>query len=187
MSPNSIAVLLLSAAVAACAPAVTIVRDAAHPIHPNATYAWGAADGARSAAERDPTLVTDSVRGRIERAIDAELAAKGFRKVAFSDADLIVHYHIGMERKVDTVRTASPCGPKPCADAQMEWGYWGSPEQQNREVAYAEGSLMVDVLARPSLTVAWRGTIAGEVRANSSSDEHIRKGVARLLAKFPER
>ncbi|MBI3568592.1 MAG: DUF4136 domain-containing protein [Gemmatimonadetes bacterium] len=185
MSKRAYSLLLIATCTVACGPAVTISRDPLLPIAPGATYAWGLADGARGAAERDPKFEADSVRRRIERAVDDELAARGFHKIAFADAQLIVHYHVGAQHMVDTVRTATPCGGRPCGDPQMEWGYWGAPEAYAREEPYTQGTLMLDFLARPSLKVAWRGTIVGEVTAKSSSDASIRKGVARLLKDFP--
>jgi hypothetical protein len=44
---------------------------------------------------------------------------------------------------------------------------------------------MLDFLARTSLTVAWRGTIIGEVTDRSSSEAAIRRRVARLPWDFP--
>lgn len=173
------------AAVAACGPAVTITRDASLPIYPRTTYAWGAVDGPRTAAERDAREVNDSVRARIVRAIDAELALRGFQRVAFDRAQLVVHYHIGVQQRVDTLRSVPACDGKPCIDGVMSWGFWGAPEASIREVPYAEGSLMLDFLTQPALKLAWRGHIAAEVTDRSSSEAVIRRGIARLLRDFP--
>ena len=185
MLTRTIFVLSLAALATACGPAVSITRNATLPIYPSATYAWGLAGGPPVAGERDPSLLADSVRRRIEDAVDAELALHGFRKVAFDSAQLIVHYHVGVKQMVDTLRLATACVDRPCRDPQIAWGYWGAPEPPIREVPYTQGSLILDVLARPSLQVAWRGTISGEVTGRSSSEATIRRGVARLLRDFP--
>lgn len=171
---------------AACGPSVVITRDATLPIYPRTTYAWGLADGTPTLTERDPRVANDSVRARLEQAVDAELGRRGFRKVAFADAQLLVHYHLGVRDRVDTVPAAGfPCAISPCPAPKYEWGYWGVPERAIREVEYVEGTIMLDFLARPSLALAWRGMGQGDVTPNSASDAEIRKAVARLLKDFP--
>ena len=178
------AILLIAAA---CGPAIQITRDESIPIYPHATYAWGLADGTRTAAELDPRVDNDSVRVRIERAVDAELQRRGFTKTAFRDAQLIVHYHVGVRDKVDTLPAEhyGPCNSIPCPSPRYDWGYWGTPERAIREVGYEEGSLMIDFLARPSLLLAWRGAASAEVTPASATDAQIRKAVSRLLERFP--
>jgi hypothetical protein len=172
--------------VAACAPSIVITRDASFPIYPRSTYAWGLADGAPTRAERDPRVANDSVRTRIEQAVDAELARRGFHKVSFADAQLVVHYHVGVRDRVDTIPALGfNCAMQPCPATKYEWGYWGEPERAVQEVEYTEGRLMLDFLARPSLKLAWRGMGQGDVKPNSASEAEIRKAVARLLKDFP--
>ena len=171
---------------AACAPSIVITRNASLPIYPRSTYAWGLADGARTRSERDPRVANDSVRTRIEQAVDAELARRGFHRVAFADAQLVVHYHVGVRDRVDTIPAAGfNCVVSPCPAMKYEWGYWGEPERAMRAVEYTEGRLMLDFLARPSLQLAWRGISRGDVKPNSASEAEIRKAVARLLKDFP--
>ncbi len=172
---------------AACGPAITITRDESIPIHSRSTYAWGRADGVPTNTERDPRVDNDSIRARIERAIDAELERKGFRKSSFDDAQLIVHYHVGVQDKVDTipVEYAGQCNTIPCPAPRYGWGYWGVPESAVREIAYEEGTLMLDFLARPSLKLAWRGLVRAEVTPASADEARIRKGIARVLRDFP--
>jgi hypothetical protein len=187
MSAATVRLLLPAVAfLAACGPAVVITRDAALPIYPRTTYAWGLADGTPTLAERDPRAANDSVRTRIEQAVDAEMARRGFRKVAFPDAQLVVHFHVGVRDRVDTIPAPGmPCATQPCPSPKYEWGYWGVPERAIREVEYVEGTLILDFLARPSLRLAWRGMGQGDVKPNSATDVEIRKAVARLLRDFP--
>ncbi len=184
MSSRTLLLIPLLAAVAACGPAVTITRDASLPIYPRTTYTWGVADAVRQAG-RGMAPVDDSVRSRVERAVDAELALRGFRKTAFEQAQLVVHYHIGVTRKVELLPITPACAGRPCNEPPMDWGYWGAPEPPIREVPYTEGSLMLDFLSRPGLALAWRGVIVGEVTDKSSSEAAIRRGVAQLLKRFP--
>jgi hypothetical protein len=170
----------------ACSPSIVITRDASLPIYPRSTYAWGLADGALTRFERDPRVANDSVRTRIEKAVDAELARRGFHRVAFADAQLVVHYHVGVRDRVDTIPALGfNCAVPPCPAMKYEWGYWGEPERAVREVEYTEGRLMLDFLARPSLRLAWRGMGQGDVKPNSASEAAIGRAVARLLKDFP--
>ena len=178
------AVLLIAAA---CGPAIRVTRNESIPIYPRASYAWARADGTPTAAELDPRVDNDSVRARIERAVNAELQRRGFTKAPFRDAQLIVHYHVGVRDKLDTLAAEQygACNSIPCPSPSYDWGYWGAPERAIREVAYEEGSLMIDFLARPSLELAWRGSTVAEVSAVLATDAQIRKAVGRLLRKFP--
>lgn len=171
---------------AACTPSVTITRDPSIPVYPRATYTWGLADGTPTRGERDPRVEQAAVRGRIEQAVDAELQRRGFRKTSFDSAQLIVHYHVGVEVRVDTLPPEGPesCNAAPCPP-RYDWGYWGGPESYIREVAYEENSLMLDFLARPSLKVAWRGVVKEDFTPESTSERALRRGVAKVLKDFP--
>lgn len=184
MRPFLPALLLVATA---CGPAIKITRDESIPIYPRTTYAWGLADGTPTAAELDPRVDNDSVRARIERAVDAELQRRGFTKSSFLEAQLVVHYHVGVRDKVDTLPAENfgTCNSIPCPSPRYDWGYWGSPERAIREVGYEEGSLMIDFLTRPNLKLAWRGAVKEELSPVGQSDSQIRKTVARLLKKFP--
>jgi hypothetical protein len=174
-------------AVTACGPSITITRDAALPIRAGATYAWGAADGTPTRAERDARVSSDSVHRRIRQAIDAALEARGFTRAPVDRADVIVHFHVGVRSKIDTIGNPAlrPCALPACPRGKLDWGYYGEPERAVQEVAYTEGSLMIDFLSRPSMKLAWRVVGVGDVNDNGVSDARLRKGVAKLLEKFP--
>ena len=171
---------------AACAPSVTITRDSSIPVYPHTTYAWGRADGTPTVGERDPRVEDPAVRARIEQAVDDELQRRGFQKSSFESAQLVVHYHIGVEVRVDTLPPDVPgnCDAVPCPP-RYDWGYWGRPEDEFREVAYEERTLMLDFLARPSLKVAWRGVVREDYTPESLSEREIRRGVSKVLKGFP--
>jgi hypothetical protein len=184
-----IPVALASAIVAAtaCGPSITITRDAALPIRAGATYAWGAADGRPTGAELDPRVSSDSVQRRIRTAIDDVLQARGFSPAPADRANVIVHFHVGVRSKIDTIANPAvrPCTSTPCPQGKFDWGYYGAPERAVQEVEYTEGSLMIDFLSRPSMQLAWRVVGVGDAKEQGVSDAQLREGVAQLLKKFP--
>lgn len=177
------------ATVTACGPSIRITLDPSRPIAPASSYAWGRADGPYSPAERDPRASDPALRTLIERAIDAELVAKGFRRTPTDSATLLVHYHLGVLTVVDTLRESpDDCGSPPCR--ATDWGRWGRPERGGREVTYTDGTLLVDVLDRASGVLIWRGVAEGDATPSKTAAERERRvttGVARLLKRFPGR
>ena len=177
---------LVLVAMGGCRAQIRITRDESMPIAPGMSYAWGVADGPKSAGERDTRADNDSVRARIEAAVNAELERRGYHRAPAADAQLLVHYHVGVRNRVDTLAVPRvSCARPPCFEPRIGWGYWGEPERAVREVEYTQGRLMIDVLARPSLRLAWRGVARGEVTAAAASAERIAKIVAQLLERFP--
>jgi hypothetical protein len=80
------------------------------------TYTWAAGD---QLATGDPRLDNNPFfLERLQAAVDQQLAAKGFEKVASDRADLVVHYHARVHQRLDARAAAEPpydycddCGP----------------------------------------------------------------------------
>ncbi len=179
---------LLLVALTACGPTIRITRAPDLPIAGGASYAWGRADGPPSFAELDPRTDNPEARRLIEQAVDRELTAKGFRRTTPDSAEFLVHYHLGILTRVDTLRgDVDDCGTPPCPP--YVWGYWGRPERvPGRPVRYDEGSLMLDVMHRRSGRVAWRGLAEGDATPSATPaarQKRIDKAIARLLREFP--
>jgi hypothetical protein len=175
-------------ALAACGPAIRITRDTSVPLPAAARYAWGRADGPPSLAEQNPRAADPALRTLIERNVDSALQRKGFVRTRADSADLLVHFHLGILTRVDTLRDPhEDCRTPPCPP--YVWGYWGRPEERpGREVTVQDGSLMIDVMHRATGALAWRGLAQGDATPSASAAERERrvaKGVARLLRDFP--
>ncbi len=118
--------------------------------------------------------------------MDSALARAGYRQVARANAALLIHYHVGVRNRTDTlVVPPAACAGDDCW-TRLKWGYWGEPERNWRITPYTEGRLMIDVLAGPALDVAWRGVATGLVSDDSMTDERITKIVNELLKRFPD-
>jgi hypothetical protein len=142
------------------------------------TYAWlqqpTTAVGDAKAAQRTNTLLDK----RIRRAVDAQLAAKGMKPSA-EDPDLLVIYHMGLDRKVDV----------------QDWGYsyprypyggWYGGQVDVYE--YDEGTLIVDLIDAESDQLVWRGTatkVIDETASPEKREANLNEVVTRLFADYP--
>src|SRR5262249_2704104 len=100
-------------------------------------------------------------------AVEAELASKGYTKAEPSTlSDVLVAYHVGVKDKIDV----------------QQWGYAGR-RWDARE--YQEGTLVVDLVDGRSKSLAWRGTVQGEMREKDTSSEQIGKAVKKMFADLP--
>ncbi|MCU0649720.1 MAG: DUF4136 domain-containing protein [Gemmatimonadaceae bacterium] len=182
--------LLALGALAACGPSIRITRDGSVPLPASARYAWGRVDGPPSLAEQNPRAADPALRSLIERNIDSVLQRKGYVRTRSDSADVLVHFHLGVLTRVDTLREPrEDCSTPPCPP--YVWGYWGrSEERGGREVTVQDGSLMIDVMHRATGALAWRGLAEGDATPSASAAERERrvtKGVVRLLRDFPGR
>jgi hypothetical protein len=91
----------------ACGPSISTDRDPGIPIPSGSTYSWGAAGPRELPGERNPAVNNDIVHTRLHQVIDREMARKGFRQVE-SGGDFLVHYHIGIQAKRDTIVDVNP-------------------------------------------------------------------------------
>ena len=171
---------------AACAPPVLIVRDPSLSIGRGATWHWGAPDGTPTVDQLDARVCTPAVQACVTDAVETELARRGFRKVpADSTADFTLHVHIGARTATARIPAERPpCGSTLC-DPGIAWGAYGAPEAPEREVAYTEGSLIIDVHVVPG-TLAWRGSSDTAVLDPGMTEQRMAALVRRILARFPD-
>ena len=127
-----------------------------------------------------------TVHARVERALSAELARRGFIRAADSStARFLVHFHIGVEERHEVVgNDRPPCVGDACI---MDWGYWGRPEGMSREIAYEAGQLMVDFVDRGSRKVIWRGVLESDFVKQDVEEAQLAKYLRKLLASLPAR
>lgn len=125
------------------------------------SYAW--METPRMQAMQHATLFDR----RLRSAVEAELAAKGFRKSESGDeADVLLVYDAGMREKLD-VQSRGVAGQR----------------LDVRE--YREGSLVIDVVDATTMSLVWRGTADAEIRGPDQSGEKITKAVQKMFGRFP--
>ena len=122
--------------------------------------------------------------GRVHAAVEAELAAKGFSKIASGKPDFLVIYHAAITEKLDVQTVNDYYGYDPA----WGWGYqpagWGT---RTYVTEYDEGSLILDITL-PNNHLIWRGTAAADIDDNKTPEqraERIRASVAEMLKFFP--
>ena len=169
-------------ALAGCDEYVQVTRDPDVRIHRGETWAWRPEVAPVAARERDHRRVLSRdvishgetvtrnrddeannqiVRDRVRNAIAQALTEKGLMQVSDpAAADFFVDYHFAVERHNETVQTVYPgggypglvCGPFSCWEA---WG-WGPPEIGYEHIRFKEGTIVFDMLQRPSKHLVYR-------------------------------
>jgi hypothetical protein len=124
------------------------------------TYSWART---QESDAQGPLVFLDR---RIRRAVDDELAARGYRPVE-SGGDFLMLYTAKVRDRVDVTR----------------WGgrWWGSTTVDR----YQQGTLMLGVVDRARDEIVWTGWAEGIVSEESPSEEDVREAVAKILKGFP--
>src|SRR6266567_4985328 len=117
---------------------------------------------------------------RIQRAVDAQLAAKGWTKVdSGGDVAIVAIAASHTERTLQTFYDGMGGG--------WRWrGFGGMGEATTTEQDYKEGTLVVDVYDAKTKQLIWRGSSEDTVSNNAQKNEkNLDKGVAKMFKKFP--
>lgn len=139
----------------------------------------------------DPRIDGNTIlKNRIHEAVDAALAARGFRKVE-SNPDFLVAYHVSLDRRrsVQTLNSYYGYGPGwgYGYGAAYRPGYWaGAPETYVYE--YEEGTLILDIVDPKNRELMWRGSAQDEVHFTSTPEKdqtQITEAVHEMLENFP--
>jgi hypothetical protein len=117
---------------------------------------------------------------RIQRALDAQLAAKGWTKVENGgDVAVVAIATSHTERTLQTFYDGMGGG--------WRWrGFGGMGEATTTEQDYKEGTLVVDMYDAKTKQLIWRGSSEDTVSNNAQKNEkNLDKGVAKMFKKFP--
>jgi len=117
---------------------------------------------------------------RIKRAVDAQLAAKGWTEVeSGGDVAIVAIATSHTERTLQTFYDGMGGG--------WRWrGFGGMGEATTTEQDYKEGTLVVDMYDAKTKQLTWRGSSEDTVSNNAQKNEkNLDKGVAKMFKKFP--
>jgi hypothetical protein len=189
MSTRRSLAALTAVALAACGPSIQFDRDDSVAIPAGATYAYPPEE--HQGNEVDPETANTIVQGRIQRAIDTQLAKKGYKRVFdVEQAEFIVRYFWNVRRHTELVTTTTPV-----MDPYMGWGwgygygwgwgYGGGFATTTAPVTITEGTFILDLVDKDTKKLAWRATWVGEPRGRAPTQDELNTGVADLLAKAP--
>lgn len=184
------ALLLLTAACSTLR--VDVDRDPTVPIPAGATWAWGPEPAPKQPDELDPRVNNSIIHGRVQHAVEAVLAQKGFRQTDPARADFLVEYRVGVRDRRETVSQVVGPPPGPIGygpygpwGAGWAWGYYGPPVVTTREIRYTEGALLIDLIQRSTGRLAFRATGTDSITREDGSEEAVREVVTRLLRDLP--
>ena len=168
--------LLLSA----CETPVEVDYDTGRDFSRLRGYAWSV-EG--QPAKQDPVLYNALTDKRVRQSADRVLAARGFHRVDPANADFLVTYHLGVEKKLDTTNVGVGVG--------YGWSHSSVMMGDGLDIdQYEEESLLIDVLDSRTRELLWRGGIREPLDRYMTAQErtaHIHKQVVDILTKFPPR
>ena len=187
---------LAAVALAACGPSIQFDRDDTVPIPAGATYAYPPEE--HPGTEVDPTTANTIVQGRIQRAIDAQMAKKGYKKVGDLDqAEFVVRYFWNVRQNTQMVTQTVPMGGPMMMGPGMGmpmgwgmgygwgWGWGGGFATTTVPMTVSEGTFILDLVDKDTRKLAWRATWQGEPKGRAPTQAELNDGAADLLAKAP--
>lgn len=123
-------------------------------------------------------------RDRILKAIEAEMAAKGFSKS--DNPDVLVDVHVKAEQKTEATATTTGGG---MYGGPWRYGYGGgfSTTQINYN-QYVEGTLFVNLVDKTSEKIVWQGRGTRTLDENTSPEKresNINYAVKQIFSKYP--
>ena len=162
------------ASIPAVAQKVTADFDPSGNFASYKTYVWGEGTPAR-----DPLVAQRIVAG-----IEAQMAAKGFRKANSAEgADVIIAYQTArdVETQLNTYSTGGWGG------WGGGWGYWGGMGSSTTTVSKIQvGELIVDMADLKSHKFVWRGRASGTLKSSpEKNNKLIDKALTKMFAKYP--
>jgi hypothetical protein len=148
------------------------------------TYAW------LPTKARDESHNNPFVEGQLKQAVERDLTAKGYRKVARNDnPDFLIGWHVTTQEKtqVEAINPYWGYGWGPAFGPPGAYGgAWGPGGTYVTE--YEQGTLILDVVDAKSNALVWRGTAKANLGANPTGEDaqkKINQATDKILAKFP--
>ena len=182
--PRFVSMAALAALILAGCATVRVQTDfdPAANFHSYKTFAWLPGPQKATGDERidNPLLVK-----RVRHGVTRQLQLQGYVEADASAADMLVGYHISLDKKlsVQTINNYYGYGHR-------GWGAWGRPMGSSQTVVreYEMGTLIIDLVDRRQNELVWRG--AGESRLTKrptpeKTDKKVAEVVGAILAKFP--
>lgn len=144
------------------------------------TFAWMSADPLIRPDGRAMEVSALNMQ-RIMEATQAELEAKGYRKVtAAPEADFVVAFTVGTRDRIDLSSYPAPY--------RTPW-LWHSSFWDREVIAstYQEGMLSIDFFDQRTHMPVWHGWISDRIRESDlrNTAAAIREAVAAIIAEFP--
>jgi hypothetical protein len=148
------------------------------------SYAWIGQGSGVEAAEGTSSLLDQ----RIRRAVQETLSSKGFSEVSRQQADVLVSYHIGIERKLDVQTVHRGYGYGYGGYGRYRGYGAGGGYSETRVTEYDEGTFLLDLVEPQKMELIWRGSAQSRISSKTSPEEReqrVREVVEKVLAQYP--
>jgi hypothetical protein len=169
---------------AACAGIqVTTDYDTSRQFSTLTTYAWMEPN---KKLIIDPLVDNDLMYKRVQRSVEAELAALGFVKAEGDEgADFFITYHVSAETKLSVTSFHGSYGYYPCWGGCYGYGYGHGRDISVRQ--YKQGTFMLDIIDPASSELIWRGVAGRRLSSGTPQerDAYVQEIVSAILAAFP--
>ena len=164
------------------------------------TFAWQHVDAPPANSVFGAQAIVDNpiFRQQVEQAVNQAMVAKGYQLVRPEQAELLLGYHVGVQRQTRTETVQNPqsmgmqpmgpmvCGRYGCGPAfGWGWGWYGPPTTSTRQVSYTEGGLMLDISDAKTSQLVWRALYKNRVTANSATQANLDAVALQLTASLP--
>ncbi len=146
------------------------------------TFAWYQAEENGGPTE-GPSQIVD---GRIRRAIEENLQAKGLSRAEPGEADLAVTYYASLSSQMQFRTSGWGYGHGWGWGPHWGFGYGFWPGWTTTTVhTYHEGTIIIDLIDREKNQLVWRGVTTRVLGKKSHSNEKIDQSMARVFNDFP--
>ena len=167
---------------------LSVTAPASAALTPGAVYAWAPIPA--RAPGHDLDIGSAALGAKIKAAVDASLAAKGYRQTADpGNAALLVVYYVGL--RVQAATRVAPnegssnnivCHMNACPNA---WGLYGPPPADRRIVNDVQGDLVLVITDRTTGKLAWRAASRRRVTQADAAQESVNALVADMTRSLP--
>jgi hypothetical protein len=136
----------------------------------------------------DPRLHMDFVEPIVQRDVEAQLEARGFRSADCTAADLQVSFTLGIKESFDEVPVRESRGVSIYQYDAAGGGEWFTAPVGARDTGQRVPSLVIEIREPRTNRVLWRGMASGNLPAPASDAERqqrVETAVRLILEKFP--
>lgn len=174
--PSAIAPVACAVMLTACAATMTVSSHVERGLDFSRyrSFAWGPADALPTG---DPRLDQNAFfKDHVQGAVEKLLAQRGLG-LANGDADLLIHYHANITRRIDANQ------------ADRAYGYCAGGDCPTGDIAYEAGTLVLDIVDARSNRLVWRGwaqrSVEDVLRDPDRMARTIDEAVMRMLRQLP--
>ena len=148
------------------------------------SYAWIGQGSGVEGVEGMSSLLDQ----RIRRAVQETLSSKGLSEVDRQQADVLVSYHLGIEKKLDVQTVHRGYGYRYGGYGRYRGYGAGGGYTETRVTEYAEGTFLLDLIDPQKMELIWRGSAQSRISRRTSPEkreQRVREVVERVLAQYP--